>query len=252
MSLAIIADPWFWGVAVLAVTMAGVSKGGLGGGVGGAATPLLALVAAPTQAAAILLPVLCVMDLAGLKAYLGRWDRRLLRVLLPAGLLGCALGTATFRQLDDSWIRVLLGTIALAFLASNLLPRRAGVRPPTNLEGYFWATLSGVTSFVAHSGGPPLMVYLLRLKLDKTVFIASSLVFFGVMNYAKILPYLWLGLFDARNLATSLVLVPVGVAGTYLGVWLQSRMNALWFYRVIHLLLLVSGSKLLYDGIRGL
>ena len=72
------------------------------------------------------------------------------------------------------------------------------------------------------------------------------------MNYAKIVPYLWLGLFDPRNLATSLVLVPVGVAGTYFGVWLQKRLNPIVFYRIVYLLLFVSGSKLLYDGLAGL
>ena len=61
-----------------------------------------------------------------------------------------------------------------------------------------------------------MMVYLLPQRLDKAVFVATSVVFFGAMNYAKIVPYLWLGLFDARNLASSLLLIPIGVAGTYL------------------------------------
>ena len=81
---------------------------------------------------------------------------------------------------------------------------------------------------------------------------ATTLVFFAVLNYAKILPYLWLGLFDLRNLATSLVLIPVGVAGTYAGVWLQKRLKPVHFYRVVYLLLFVSGVKLLYDGVTGL
>ena len=96
------------------------------------------------------------------------------------------------------------------------------------------------------------MVYLLPQRLDKAVFVGTSLVFFASMNYAKIVPYLWLGLFDLRNLATSLVLIPIGVAGTYFGVWLQKRLNPVHFYRIVYLLLFVSGSKLLYDGLTGL
>jgi uncharacterized membrane protein YfcA len=248
-SFAIVTDPWFWGVGILAVTLSGISKGGLGGGAGGVAAPMMAMVIPPAQGAAIMLPVLCVMDLAGINAYLGRWDRRVMRVIIPAGLLGCVVGTLSFRGLNDNWIRVLLGVIALGFLAYNLYPRSAPRRTPSDAEGWFWSTLAGFTSFVSHSGSPPLLVYMLPQKLDKAVFVSTLLVFFAAMNYAKIVPYWWLGLLDLRNLATSLVLIPVGIAGTYLGVWLQTRINALWFYRIVHALLLLTGAKLLYDGL---
>jgi uncharacterized membrane protein YfcA len=162
------------------------------------------MVISPAQAAAIMLPVLCVLDLAGIQAYLGRWDRRLMRIIVPAGLLGTAIGTLTFRQLDDNWIRILLGVIALGFLAYNLAPRSAPQRKPSDAEGWFWSALAGFTSFVSHTGSPPLLVYVLPQKLDKAVFVSTLLVFFAAMNYAKILPYWWLaGLLDLRNLATS-------------------------------------------------
>ncbi len=109
----------------------GISKGGLGGAAGSVSTPLMALAVPPAQAAAILLPVLCVMDLAGIKAYLGKWERRLVfRVMLPAGLLGGLIGTLTFRVMKDDWIRLLLGAIAIGFLAWSLVPKRASERRP--------------------------------------------------------------------------------------------------------------------------
>jgi uncharacterized membrane protein YfcA len=247
-NFAIVTDPWFWALAIPAVTLTGISKGGLGGA-GGVSTPLVALAIPPAQGAAIMLPVLCVMDIAGIQAYLGRWDKRIMRIIVPAGLLGCLVGTFTFRELNDNWIRILLGLIALGFLAYNFLPRAAPQRRPSDTEGWFWSTLAGFTSFVSHTGSPPLLVYLLPQKLDKAVFVSTLLVFFAAMNYAKIVPYWWLGLLDFRNLATSLLLVPIGIAGTYLGVWLQTRINALWFYRIVHALLFFTGAKLLYDGI---
>ena len=239
-------------VAIPAVVLTGISKGGLGGGAGGVASPLMALVIPPTQAAAVMLVVLCVMDIAGIRAYLGGWDRRILRVIVPAGLAGCVAGALTFQHLEDNWIRILVGGIALGFLFYSALPRKRLRAKPSARAGWFWGMLSGFTSFVTHSGGPPLMVYLLPQELDKTAFIATSLVYFAAMNYAKIVPYVWLGLFDARNLATSLVLVPAGIGGIYLGLWLQSRIDARWFYRIIYALLFLSGTKLLYDGITGL
>ena len=246
-----IPDAWFWALAIPAVALTGISKGGLGGGAA-VATPLMALAIPPAQAAAIMLPVLCLMDIAGIKAYLARWDRRIVRILVPAGLAGTVVGGLTIRHMNDDWIRILLGAVALGFLAWTLYPKRGFSAKPGKLAGWFWGGLSGFTSFITHAGGPPVMVYLLPQKLDKEAFVATSLLFFFTLNYAKILPYLWLGLFDARVLGTAALLVPIGIACIYAGQWMQRRIDARWFYRLIYALLFVTGSKLLYDGITGL
>jgi len=249
----LIADPWFWLVATIAVLLTGISKGGFGGGVGGFGVPIMALVIAPPQAAAIMLPILCVMDLTGFQAYWRKWDKRVMKVIIPAGLLGTLAGTLTFSRLNNDWIRVLLGLIALGFLAYNLM-KKPGVerKQLSDAHGWFWASISGFTSFVAHAGGPPLSVYLLVQRLDKTAFVATSLIFFGSMNYAKLVPYWWLDLFDSRNLLTSLALIPLGIAGTRLGVWLHTRINPTLFFRIVYLAFFLTGTKLLWDGVRGL
>ncbi len=54
-------DPIFWGVAVFAVLITGLAKGGFGG-LGLLAVPSMALVISPVQAAGIMLPILIVMD----------------------------------------------------------------------------------------------------------------------------------------------------------------------------------------------
>jgi uncharacterized membrane protein YfcA len=68
----VIDQPVFYLLATLAVLIVGISKGGFGGGLAVAGVPLMSLAIPPFQAAAILLPILCLMDLAGLRAYWGR------------------------------------------------------------------------------------------------------------------------------------------------------------------------------------
>jgi uncharacterized protein len=189
------------------------------------------------------------MDLPAVQAYFGRWDKTQMRVILPGGLAGIIVGTFTFHYLNDKWIRVLLGVIAIGFVLSGVRRSAPAARRPSAAKGWFWSGVSGFTSFVAHAGGPPLSVYLLPQRLDKTVFVATSVIFFTAANYAKIVPYLWLGLFDARNLATSAVLLPIGVGGVYVGVWLHKRISQPLFYRIMYVLLGLSGAKLLYDGV---
>jgi uncharacterized protein len=247
----LIADPWFWALAIPAVALSGISKGGLGGGAA-VSTPLMALAIPPAQAAAVMLPVLCVMDLAGVRAYLWRWDRRIVRIIVPAAIVGCLIAALTIRFMNDDWIRILLGVVALGFLAWTLAPRSTSVRRPPDAVGWLCGMLSGFTSFITHAGGPPVMLYLLPQRLAKDTFVATSLIFFMVLNYAKIVPYVWLGLFDLAVLGTAAALVPLGIVGIYAGQWLQRRIDVRWFYRFIYALLFVTGTKLLYDGIRGL
>ena len=70
------------------------------------------------------------------------------------------------------------------------------------------------------------------------------------MNASKWLPYAWLGLIDLRNMATSLVLLPLAPIGVWLGVRLMHHMNPTWFYRVAYTGMFLTGVKLLWDGLK--
>jgi uncharacterized membrane protein YfcA len=245
-------SPWFYAAAIPAVVLAGLAKGAFGGGMAGFAVPLMALTVAPTQAAAIMLPILMVMDALGLYAYWGLWDKRVMRVILPAGLVGTVLGWLTFRFLADYWLRILLGVISITFVIYNVLPRAPQLARPTDAKGRFWAAVSGLTSFIAHAGGPPLNIYLLPQKLETVAFTATLLVFFAAINAAKVLPYLLLGLFDATNIATSAALAPAGALGIWLGIWLRKRLSRAVFFRIIYAAMFITGCQLLYEGLREL
>ncbi len=233
-----------------AVLLLGVSKGGFAGGFGIVTVPLMALAVPPQQAAAIVLPILLAMDVGAVWAYRRSWDRELMKVLIPAGLLGTAIGTIGFRMLTADAIRLLLGLIAIGFVLYRgmLSARSREIAHPSKTKGFFWATVSGFTSFVAHAGGPPLSVYLLPLRLPPAIYVGTFAVMFAVVNWSKVLPYWWLGLFSAQNLATSAALAPVGLAGIALGVWLHKRVDEKLFYRLVYVFLLLTGAKLLWDG----
>ena len=243
-------NPWFFAAALPAVFINGISKGGFGSGLGIVSVPLIALTVPVTEAAAIMLPVLCVMDLAALWAYRDNWDRENMKIMLPAGLAGLVLGALTFRYINEEGLKLVLGTVAVGFVVyhwSNVA-RHVRKTQPSKLKGYFWCSVSGYTSTIAHAGGPPMSIYLLPQRLDKALLAGTAVVFFAVLNYVKLVPYFWLGLFDLRNLATSATLAPIGVLGILLGVWVRKRMSETLFYRLCYAFLLATGGKLLYDG----
>jgi len=244
-------DSLSFSISLLAVFIVGVSKGGFGGGLAMLGVPLMSLAMSPVQAAAILLPVLCFMDLLALKAYWRQWSAQQLRRLLPAAFIGISIGAFSFKYLNADAIRLLIGVIAVGFALDHLLTpfkRRAAQQPGARAAG-FWGSLAGFTSFVAHSGGPPLNVYLLPQQLEKTVFQATSVAVFLAVNYVKLLPYAWLGQFHSTNLMQSLWLLPIAALGIWTGVKLHQRVSTQLFFRLAYVFLFATGLKLMYDGL---
>ena len=249
MNLPLITDPFFYAVAIPSVLLLGISKSGFGAGFGSLAVPMMALAVTVPQAAAILMPVLLVMDLLGMAAFRNDFDRRLLRFLLPFGLLGIVAGTLLFKVLEPRLVAGIVGGFTLLFLAQRLLfPPRPDAAPPPRWVGALLTVTAGFTSFIAHAGGPPLNAYLIPLKLKPVVFTATVAFLFFFVNLSKWVPYAWLGLLDLRNLATSIVLLPLAPVGVFIGVRIARRINAVLFYRFIYAGMFLTGCKLVWDG----
>ena len=247
----VITDPGFYLVAVPAILLVGISKSGFGAGFGALGVPLMALAVPVPQAAAIMLPSLVVMDALGLAALMRHRDRDLVRLLLPAGLLGTAIGTALFGWLSAKTVAGIVGALTLLFLAiRTVFPAKADAPPPPRWVGAVLGTVSGFTSFVAHAGGPPISFYVLPLRLQPLALTGTLAVFFAAINAAKWLPYAWLGLIDGRNMSTAAVLMPVAPVGVWIGVRVVKRLPTALFYRVFSVGMLLTGTKLLWDGLR--
>jgi uncharacterized protein len=231
------------------VLLLGLSKSGFGAGFGSLAVPLMAMAVTVPEAAAILMPVLLAMDLLGLAAFRKHFDIRLIKFLLPFGLVGTVVGTLLFRALDARLVAGIVGVFTLLFLAQRLLfPPKADSRPPPRWVGAILTVTSGFTSFVSHAGGPPISAYVIPMKLPPLVFTATMAVFFFVINLSKWVPYAWLGLLDLRNMATSLVLLPLAPIGVWVGVRIAHRIQPVLFYRFIYAGMFLTGCKLVWDG----
>ncbi len=247
-------DPLFYALAIPAFITVGISKGGFGGGLGSLAVPLMALAIPVPQAAAIMLPLLMVMDAIGLWAYRAKWDRANMKIIVPGACLGLYLGYLAFRLSPEAIIRLLIGVIALGF-ALNYWRRRgrpAAASARSWPMGSFWAAVAGLVSFIANAGGPPLAIYLLPQRLDKTLYVGTTIVFFAIVNALKVPPFWWLGQFTAENLSTAAVLLPLAPLGMWLGIWLHDKVSDAAFYRWAYALMFAAGLKLAWDGVAGL
>ncbi|MEE4278008.1 MAG: sulfite exporter TauE/SafE family protein [Halieaceae bacterium] len=248
-----LSDPLFYLVSIPAVLLYGIAKGGFGGAVAILAVPLMALIMAPAQAAAIMLPILVVMDFVVIYSYRGHYDGRALRLLLPGALLGVAAGFVLADAMNDALMRVLVGGVALLFGLQALLGWLSSVgREHNAAAASFFGALAGFTSFSIHAGGPPLTMYLLPKQLPPMVYAGTAGLFFWVVNLAKLPPYYVLGQFTSDNLVYSAALVPFAPFGVLIGRRLVRLSNPRMYYRIIAAFLVLVGVKLLYDGFQGL
>jgi uncharacterized protein len=245
----IIADPLFYLVAVPAVIALGLSKGGFSG-LGTIAVPLMALAVSPLQAVAILVPILEAQDAVTLWSYWGKWDARILWIMIPGQFAGAALAWATAAYVPDTAIRLVVGLIAVAFALSQWFgfAARFAQPHPSVIAGRLWGAAAGFSSFIANTGGPPFQIYVLPRKLTKEIFVGTYSLFFASGNAMKVVPYFLLGQLNAVNMSTALVLLPLAVAANIAGVWLVRRTPTEFFYKVIYLLIFLIGLQLIYTG----
>lgn len=246
------ADPAFWLVAIVAVLCTGLAKGGFSG-VGMAATPFLALVVPPLQAAAIMLPILIMQDAISLWAFRKEWDRRNLQVLLIGGVIGIGIAWALAAYVSDALVKLMIGVITFVFVLNQwfgLVKRAADAVTPSVVSGVFWGILSGFTSMLAHAGAPPMNVHLLPQQLPKMVYIGTVTIYFTSVNAIKVVPFFLLGEFTQSTLLIALALMPFAVVTNLCGIWIAKRIPEALFYRLAYVLMFLVSLELIRSGVK--
>lgn len=251
--MAVVFDVTFFLIAVPAVIFAGISKGGFGSGAAFAATPLLALVLEPGAAIGLLLPLLMLMDVGALKPYWKKWSWPEAKALLIGSLPGIALAGVFYKAADPDLFRLLIGAIAILFVAYQLAKRAGWMsqnpRPLPRGSGVVAGCVAGFTSFISHAGGPPAAVYLLSQGLNKTTYQATTVLVFWGINLIKFVPYAGLGIFSKATLMADLILAPVALLGVWLGVKGHNALSEKGFFAITYVFLVLTGSKLIWDAL---
>jgi len=246
----VIADPLFYLLALPAVVALGLSKGGFAG-VGQMATPMLALVMPPLEAAAILLPIMIVQDATAVWVYRKDYSGRILAIVIPGAIVGVGLGWLLAAHISDAAVRVFTGAATIAFVLYTWIgPKRLAddVGSSSVPAGVFWGVLSGFGSTIAQAGGPPYQMYVLPQKLTKMTYVGTTAIVFASLNWLKVVPYVALGQFSTQGLGTSLALLPLAIATNLLGFWLVRVTPQEIFYKITLILMFLISLELVRSG----
>jgi uncharacterized membrane protein YfcA len=243
---AVITDPLFYLLAVLAVTLLGLSKGGFFG-LGVMGIPLMSLYVPPMQAAAIILPTALAQDVLTVWTYRRDWSAWNLRLMIPSMAAGMGIATLFAASLSAAHVRLAIGLIAALFVLRHWLGRLFDrmTMPASAVTGVVFGGIGGFTTLLANAGGPPWQMHLLPQNLDKLTYVGTVTMLFAVSNVIKIPAFGSLGQLTADNLLIGAALLPAAVVANYAGIWLVRRTPAEAFYRIAYVLMFVIAIELI-------
>ncbi len=248
----VLTDPVFYALAIPAVFLLGLGKGGFVG-LGAISLPMIALVISPVQAAAILLPILIVQDAVGVWSFRRQWSGRIILEMLPGAIIGIGLGWLLAAQVSVKGVMAVLGAITILFGVQRIwVERRGNIAAAASAPawiGSLFGLVAGFTSQIAHAGAPPFQMWVIPKRLDHLTFAGTTAIFFAEVNWIKVPAYWALGQFNRETLMTAGALMPVAILSTFAGVKLIRHVSAERFYRAIYVLMILVGAKLLWDGL---
>lgn len=246
-------DPVSLAIAALGIFLIAFMRGAFGGGFAIVGIPLLSLAMDPITAGAVLAPLFIAIDIVAFLYWKpSTWSKPDLRLLLPMLVIGIGIGALLMSVLDRRLVEIAMALITLLF--TGLWFRSGGqvqMRPRQPAKGLLAGFTAGITTMVAHSGGPPLAMYLLPLGLPKAVYAGTTSLFFTVGNALKAGPWLYLARPDAVTWLLIAGCLPVAPLGVWAGWRLHERLDQRQLYRLCYGLLVITALKLLWDGLSG-
>jgi hypothetical protein len=247
-------DPATLAVCLVAIFAIAFMKGAFGGGLAALGIPLMSLVLDPISAGALMAPLFIVMDVVAFRYWKpSTWSRQDLAWLVPPMVVGIGVGWWFMSLMNPYWVAIVVAVVTLGFAAQWFAGgSRIVVRPRSKWRALLAGSASGVTTMVAHSGGPPVAMYLLSLGLSKSMYAGTTSMYFTVANAAKAGPWLLLGQPDAKLWILIAACTSVIPAGVWVGWKLHQRLDQRQLYSLCYVLLVLTSLKLLWDGIRGL
>jgi uncharacterized membrane protein YfcA len=242
----------------LAVVITGIAKAGFGGGIGILALPVMALVVSPKTMLGTMLPVLIAADILSNLHYIGQREWRYLTPLLSGAVIGVIGGTLALAWLDggdeaqfQSALQLLIGAICLAVVLMQvfrLTGRELPTLPQHPVSGGTVGFVAGFVSTLSHSAGPIVSIYLLQEKVAKQRLVGTLLLYFLLINCAKVPTFVYFKMITPQTLRDSIWMIPLLPVGTLAGAWMNKRVPEKPFAAIMYAAAGVTAAWLVYKA----
>jgi len=176
-----------------------------------------------------------------------KWIRKdVLPTLISGAIIGTVVGTYMLASFKSDILKKLFGVFIIAYALKMLFWNKTNVKEPKNyigiIAGFFGGTLGGLFS----TGGPPVVIYLNKKTCDRRIFRATIIFYFLIVNSWQFAVYCYTGLITTDVLKFILYLLPAFVAGNLIGAFLHVKLNDVLFNRIVAIILLITGTSILF------
>jgi len=177
-------------------------------------------------------------------------DWRIILRLLPWSLLGLGIGWWVLGYIppeNNAAMKLLIGWIVIGLLILNFVRKRLDPEkiPSGLVPSAFYGSLMGSTTMLANAAGPVSAIYLLSMKLPKEQYMGSGAWLFLIVNWIKVPMFWYQGRITREVLLADLWMIPLLVAGGFLGIVLFKRLPQKLFENIVMVLVVVAAVKMI-------
>ena len=165
--------------------------------------------------------------------------------LVLASIVGIPVGVLMLRGLDEDITLTILGVIIVGYALYALLNFKLP-KLEHSLWGYVAGFFAGVFGGAYNTAGPPVIIYANCRQWEPAEFKANLQGFFIINNVVVILSHMLVGNVTPLVWRKFLLVVPAVVLGVVAGIALEKRLSAATFRKVVLVLLVVVGVRLLF------
>lgn len=232
-----------WIIALLGAFIIGLGKAGLKG-VDMLSVTLMAIVFGGKGSTGVVLPLLCVADIAAVIYYKRHVRWQYFFRLIPWMVIGILVGVWVGNGLDEALFRKIMAAIILVTIVMVLLIefRLKQAIPDNRLFAATTGLMAGFTTMIGNLAGAFANVYFLAMRAPKNDFIGTTAWIFLCINLFKFPFQVWVWKnIQATTLATDLLLLPFLALGFATGIRLVGQLNEQAFRKLVIILTLVGG-----------
>jgi hypothetical protein len=224
-----------WQLILLAAFLIGLGKAGLKG-VDMLAITLMALVFGGKSSTGVVLPLLCIADIAAVRYYHRHAQWAHFRKLFPWMAVGILLGVWLGKDLNEQVFRQLMAGIVVVTIAIVLgMELRKSAKVPGHPAFAAGTGLAaGFTTMMGNLAGAFANLYFLAMRMPKNDFIGTAAWLFLVINLFK-LPFqafYWKNI-NTTTLLTDLGLLPALAAGFWAGLYIVAKLRDTGYRKMV-------------------
>jgi uncharacterized membrane protein YfcA len=235
-----------WLLILLASFIIGLTKAGLKG-VDMLSVTLMAIVFGSKASTGIVLPLLCLADIAAVAYYNRHAEWKHFKKLTPWMLVGIVLGVYLGQDMDEAIFRKIMAIIILLTIVIALVMeyRKSQEVPRHPLFVVSTGLAAGFTTMIGNLAGTFSNLYFLAMRVDKNSFIGTAAWIFLIINLVKfpLQVFFWKNI-TIQSLKVDALLVPTLAIGFVTGIFIVGKIKDEQYRKVV-LILTLAGSILM-------